>query len=210
MILSRFHLETSLTMVTSIVPARKWAAAAEQPQETKMLTWIILAFFLLSLWTTGWLCGWFCRQWWQLRGPTRLCPRGVGAMVKRSWDGWVSWWNTPMMTPHEEWVRAVREAGETPSDMVEPEERRTHGDGSTEVDRARTPTGARSIQRDWWDFPSPSGRRSRWLASSSSSSEEQRREGSSMLEVMAAAASPVLRSRNPPSRTEASRVEEAR
>ena len=58
---------------------------------------------------------------------------------------------------------------------------------------------ARNIQRDWWDFPSPSGRRSRWLASSSSQ-REPRREGNSMLEVMAAAASPVLRARAPPTR----------
>lgn len=81
-------------MVTSIVPARKWAAAAEQPQETKMLTWIILAFFLLSLWTTGWLCGWFCRQWWRqkklgwmgklVEHPNDDTSRGMGSGSKRS------------------------------------------------------------------------------------------------------------------------------
>ena len=185
-------------MTQALVVAHQWAASDGRLAETQLLTKIVLGTFLTTLWVTGWLCGWFCRRWWQEQGPPRLCPRGVRAMVdkvKLGYAGWASWWNTKTPTPQEEWVEAVRRAAETPSDIGDRADtpvRRTSTSTPTEEAREerRTREEPRPIERDWWDFPSPSGRRSRWLASSANQG---------VLEVMAAAASPILRSRvNPP------------
>ena len=72
-----------------------------------------------------------------------------------------------------------------------------YGEETREEDIPRP--SSRSIERDWWDFPSPSGRRTRWLASSTNQG---------VLEVMAAAASPILRSRVNPPRVERSPARE--
>ena len=131
-------------------------------------------------------------------GTGTTAARGVRAMVdkvKVGYAGWANWWNTKTPTPQEEWVEAARRAAETPSDIGDRADtpvRRTST--STPMEEAReerrTREEPRHIERDWWDFPSPSGRRSRWLASSANQG---------VLEVMAAAASPILRSRvNPP------------
>ena len=146
-------------MTNYVIPAHGWAAGAEPTQESKFLTKVILATFLAIIWITGWLCGWFCRQWWQQLGPPRLCPKGgVWALVKMEVKEWWKWATTPRMTPQEEWIAAAREAAETPSDMVES----TPGEGGLTSGEEPRRESSRNIERDWWDFPSPSGRRSRW------------------------------------------------